>query len=277
MKKVVSWSKNENLLLTYDTPAEIQAFSTTRGHVDDKDRPYESFNPNPFCGDTPSKVLEAHIRLSSAIGVAPSNLIIPHQVHGHEVLDVDESLMSLDAEERAIRLDGIDALITRLSGVCICVSTADCVPVLVYDTTKGVCAAIHAGWRGTVQDIVGATIRKMSETYHVSPSECKAIIGPSISLESFEVGDEVYDEFANTGFCMQKIAKRYPCKGDAETGKWHIDLWEANRLQLIEAGLTPDSVTLAGVCTYKEYGKFFSARRLTINSGRIVTGIVNKR
>lgn len=265
---------SEDLLLKYDTHSDVIAFSTTRGCVDNKDNPYESFNLNPFCGDATSKVLEAQEELAAVLGLPRANLIIPRQVHGHEVLVVDEPLMELDAAERASRLDGIDALVTNLSGVCICVSTADCVPVLVYDSTKGVCAAIHAGWRGTVQNIVGETVRKMSETFSVCPSDFKSIIGPSISLQSFEVGDEVYSHFADAGFDMHKIAKRYPCKGSADAEKWHIDLWEANRLQLMEAGVQAKDITLAGICTYKEYERFFSARRLTINSGRIITGVV---
>ena len=94
-----------------------------------------------------------------------------------------------------------------------------------------------------------------------------AVVGPGISLESFEVGDEVYDEFGREGFPMEEIARRY---GE----KWHIDLWKANTLQLEGEGVRSENIEVAGICTYKNYDRFFSARRLSINSGRILTGIM---
>ena len=94
----------------------------------------------------------------------------------------------------------------------------------------------------------------------------RAVIGPGISADAFEVGDEVYAQFATAGFDMGRISHR--------TDKWHIDLWECNRLQLIEAGLEPASVAVAGICTYNNADDFFSARRLGTASGRIFTGII---
>ena len=95
-----------------------------------------------------------------------------------------------------------------------------------------------------------------------------ACIGPSISLESFEVGDEVYAAFAEAGFDMTRIAWKYE--------KWHLDLWEANRLQLLTHGVLPEHIEVAGICTYQQHKDFFSARRLGIQSGRILSGIMLK-
>ncbi len=92
-------------------------------------------------------------------------------------------------------LEGVDALVTDIPGYCLCVSTADCVPVLLYDTRKKVVAAIHAGWRGTVARIVEKTVSVMDNQYGSQGKDLIACIGPSISLEAFEVGDEVYDAF----------------------------------------------------------------------------------
>ena len=111
----------------------------------------------------------------------------------------------------------------------------------------------------------------MKERYGCSTTDIKAIIAPGISLDSFEIGEEVYLEFANAGFNMERIAKRYPAQ---QGEKWHIDLWEANRLQLIEAGVKEENIQVAGVCTYKNHNEFFSARRLGIQSGRIFNGIM---
>ena len=95
-----------------------------------------------------------------------------------------------------------------------------------------------------------------------------ACIGPSISLESFEVGDEVYDAFAKAGFDMDRIAKKYE--------KWHLDLWEANRLQLLAQGVWLEHIEVSGICTYQQHENFFSARRLGIKSGRILSGVMLK-
>ena len=92
-----------------------------------------------------------------------------------------------------------------------------------------------------------------------------ACIGPSISLESFEVGDEVYAAFDEAGFDMTRIARRYE--------KWHLDLWEANRMQLLACDVLPEHIEVAGICTYQRHEDFFSARRLGIKSGRILSGI----
>jgi YfiH family protein len=131
---------------------------------------------------------------------------------------------------------------------------------------KQVVAAVHAGWRGTVGRIVEKTLETMKLHYGTEGKDVVACIGPSISLESFEVGDEVYAAFEEAGFDMSRIARRYE--------KWHIDLWEANRLQLLAHGVLPSHIELAGVCTYQCHEDFFSARRLGINSGRILSGIM---
>jgi YfiH family protein len=169
---------------------------------------------------------------------------------------------------------GVDAAITDLKQTCIGVSTADCIPVLLHDTKRDVIAAIHAGWRGTVAMIVCKAIDMMRRVYGSCAGDIDAIIGPGISIDAFEVGDEVYNEFATAGFPMESIARRYPTTNGGT--KWHIDLWEANRLQLIEAGIPGDRIEVAGICTWTRHREFFSARRLGINSGRIFNGIINK-
>ena len=146
------------------------------------------------------------------------------------------------------------------------VSTADCIPVLLYDAAHHACCAVHAGWRGTVKRIVQKAVEAMFQVYGSQPSEIQAVIGPGISLRNFEVGDEVYQQFEEAGFDMQLIARRY--------GKWHIDLWEANRLTLLATGVKADRIQLSGICTYDRVDDFFSARRLGIHSGRIFTAIM---
>jgi YfiH family protein len=163
-------------------------------------------------------------------------------------------------------LQDVDAVVTDLKGYCLCVSTADCVPVLLYDKEKKVIAAVHAGWRGTVGRIVEKTLELMKAEYGTKGEDIVACIGPSISLEAFEVGDEVYAAFVEAGFDMSRIARRYE--------KWHLDLWEANRLQLLSQDVKEENIEVAGICTYNHCDDFFSARRLGIKSGRILSGII---
>jgi YfiH family protein len=183
--------------------------------------------------------------------------------------------MQLDKTQQTDVLMGVDAVITDLEQTCIGVSTADCIPVLLHDTKRDVIAAIHAGWRGTVSMIVCKAIDKMKRVYGSCAGDIDAIIGPGISIDAFEVGDEVYEAFKEAGFLMQKIARRYPT-ADGRT-KWHLDLWEANSLLLQECGVERERIEIAGVCTFTRHTEFFSARRLGINSGRIFSGIMARQ
>lgn len=245
----------------------ISHFITTReGGV--SSGTYASMNPGKYSGDDDSSVRKNLERLSAAIHLPPDRIVAPFQIHKDEVRVLDEDFLSLDAVSREAYLHGADALITHLPEVCVSVTTADCVPVLLYAPDVCAVAAVHAGWRGTVLRIVEKSVRTMVERYGCDPSRLLAGIGPSISCEAFEVGDEVVDSFRNAGFDLVPIVSRH-----SETGKAHIDLWECNRLQLLHAGLTASHIELSGICTYAHYDRYFSARRLGVRSGRILSGI----
>ena len=261
-------------LLEYALGPELRAFSTERmggvsqGH-------YASFNINRYCGDEESAVAENRSLLCRELGVDDKHLILPHQTHSTCVHVIDEAFLSLSPVERQTMLEGVDGLITALPGVCVGVSTADCVPVLLADAANGVIAAVHAGWRGTLGGIAGVAVHTLCQKFGLKPAHLKAVIGPSISLPAFEVGHEVYDAFEATDrFPMSQIARRYPARGGGE--KWHIDLWAANFITLEQCGVLMENIQVAGVCTYSQYDRFFSARRLGIHSGRIFTGIIRK-
>ena len=258
-------------ILEYNIGTGARAFSTMRGGGSGN---YEGFNITHYCGDAPEHVAACREELCDMLGITDSRLLLPRQTHGCEVLCIDSAFMELAHEEQQARLYGIDAVVTSLPRTCIGVSTADCIPLLLHDARLNVVAAVHAGWRGTVANIAAKCIEAMQERYGCQCEDITAIIGPGISMSAFEVGDEVYAEFSRAGFEMEKIARRYPTADGGE--KWHIDLWEANRLQLIEAGIPGDRIEVAGICTWTRHREFFSARRLGINSGRIFNGIINK-
>lgn len=262
MKRLASDSKMLGYELMKAYP-NISCFSTTR-HGGCSEGEYASFNCNGYCGDTAESVGRNRELLRSLLPDSLIELVIPHQTHSDCVKVVDAAYVGGNVE-----LEGVDALVTDMPGYCLCVSTADCVPVLLYDTCNRVVAAIHAGWRGTVARIVEKTLSVMGRRYGTQGKDIIACIGPSISWEAFEVGDEVYHAFDEAGFDMDLIARR--------KAKWHIDLWEANRQQLLSAGVRPGQVEVAGICTYHNNFDFFSARRQGIRSGRILSGIlINK-
>ena len=249
----------------YDFGPGVRAFSTTR-HGGAGSGAYGGFNINPYCGDEPEAVAANRDALCRMLGIAASCLVLPHQTHGTAIRRIGEDFAGLPAADREALLEGVDAVMTDVAGVCVGVSTADCIPVLLHDAIRHVCCAVHAGWRGTVAGITARAVAAMADAYGCVPDTLTAWIGPGISVENFEVGDEVYSEFAAAGFDMGRVSRRY--------AKWHIDLWECNRMQLEQAGVCPQSIHVAGVCTYSHADDYFSARRLGAYSGRIFTGIM---
>ena len=255
------------ILHFYDFGQNVTAFSTTRqgGYSEGN---YGQFDINRYCGDSPEHIAQNRQALCQLLDIDDHHLLMPHQVHLTEVATIDADFLRLDSNERQQRLEGIDAIMTDRVGVCIGVSTADCIPVLLYDGVHRAACAVHAGWRGTVARIVEKAVKTMTATYGTRPSDLVAQTGPGISLDSFEVGDEVYDAFAQAGFDMAAISQKQ--------AKWHINLPACNRLQLIATGVMPEHISVSDICTYKSHDTFFSARRLGINSGRIFTAILMK-
>jgi len=178
----------------------------------------------------------------------PYYVIQPHQVHEDKIAIIDNPY--IDREN----LRGIDALITSLDGCAIGVRSADCVPILLYDSVNSVIAAIHSGWRGTVKRISQKTVRQMTHEFGTVPASLRAVIGPSIGPEAFEVKSDVVDAFQEAGFQMGRICK---AKG---SNTFLIDLWEANKSLLVEMGMNPQNIQVAGICSYTNHNEFYSAR-----------------
>ena len=257
-------------LLNYPMDASVMAFSTTR-HGGHGSGAYGTFNCTPYSGDEPKVVHANQKLLCDWAGIPEERLIIPYQTHSCNVLTIGHDFLQMTSEERHAILQEKDAVMTDLKGVCLCISTADCIPILLHDPVHKAIAAIHAGWRGTVGRIVEQTLRAMHETYGTQYADLRAIIGPGISLDAFEVGIEVYKAFDEAGFDMRRIAQWHEAKG-----KYHLDLPMANRLQLQSTGIPPEQIHDSYICTYAQHDDFFSARRLGIKSGRILNGIVIK-
>lgn len=237
----------------------IDAFTTERGAADGVSA-YSEFNCCDYVGDDAAHVEACRRQLCGLIGT--NHLATARQTHSANVAVVD----SLQAEP----LQGVDALVTGLTDVAIGVFTADCVPVLMCDPANGVIAAVHAGWRGTVAGIVSKAVEAMAGI-GADRRRIEAVVGPSICQSCFEVGEEVVAEFALHGFSLNTIVKR-----NSATSKSHIDLAEANRQLLVEAGVPCGNIALSGLCTRCQPQRFFSARRLGVRSGRVLTAIIRR-
>ena len=203
-------------------------------------------------------------KLAQTIGFDINRLVTGEQTHSLNiavVTDVEAGRGSLDIDSR---IPCTDALITNCRGVCLMVLTADCVPVLLYDPATHSAAAIHAGWRGTANGIVGLTVRKMTDEFGAKPEHLMAAIGPCIGACCFEVGDDVAAHFSRW---PNTILRR------SEWPRPHIDLVLANRLQLEQAGIPATNIESSDECTKcGPHGLFSHRRDQTL--GRIGTGII---
>ena len=201
----------------------------------------------------------------------PCPVVQAHQVHGCEVALIDRP--GITREE----LDGYDALVTNIPGVAIGIRTADCIPVLLYDPVHRTVAAVHAGWRGTLARILRKVIFRMGQEYSTDAKDLKAVIGPGICGECFQVGEEVAASFKDAGFPMDAIYSWNGARveGEMKTGH-HIDLPEANRRILIEEGVEPAKIIVPGICTYETLG-LYSARREGRECGRNISAIMLRR
>lgn len=257
---------NKLPLLIYPTSPTFLAFTTLReGGVSQGE--YASFNLNPYCGDNLNDVRENAQRLATALKIPADRIFLPYQTHQTSAALVDEAFLALTTEMQLQQLHGVDIIIANTSNVCVGVSTADCIPILLYHPHLSLVCAVHAGWRGTVARIVQKAVDKLNELVPNCAPHLHAIIGPGISLAHFEVGDEVYDAFVNAGFDGKKIARK--------EDKWHINLTLCNQQQLLQKGLLSENIHVDGRCTYQEDHTFFSARRQGIHSGRLYTGIIH--
>ena len=155
-----------------------------------------------------------------------------------------------------------DALITDQKGVVLCVLTADCVPVLLYDPKKEVVAAVHAGWKGTKLKIVAKTVQKMQKLFGCSAENIVAGIAPAIGRCCYEVGEEVAQHFFD-------LREAFTTRED----KYMLDLSFINKQQLLDSGLQKENIKISGICTACEVERYFSYRKEQGCSGRFMSMI----
>ncbi len=226
------------------------AQSTRLGGV--SEAPYQSLNLGKSTNDNPEHVIENRNLFFSALGTDMSKVAMSGQVHGTEILLADKPIME----------KGFDAIISNTAGLMIAVSTADCTPVLIYDTKNKAIAAIHSGWRGTAANITKKTLLKMNQQFNTKGSDCIAFIGVCIGYNAFEVGSDVAQHFDDS-------VKRV----DLTTQKYFVDLKTANKHQLLQSGLKEENIEISNYCTVKNNDLFFSHRYEKGITGRMMATI----
>ena len=198
-------------------------------------------------------------KLASAMGVTESRIFFPSQVHKTRIVNVTEQTKKEELLET-------DALITAHKGICIAVMSADCVPILLFDRKNHAVGAVHSGWRGTVARILEKTLEQMQTEFGTKGKDLVAGIGPSVCQESYEVGEEVVHEVTQAFGPGSGLMIHKP------NNKANLDLWKANKLQLLEFGVEESSIEISDLCTVKNNNYFFSARKG--DAGRFAAGIV---
>lgn len=236
--------------------------------------------------DPRESVLENRMLLAQAVtGQRSTPLIGLRQFHSNLVVLVDERVAG---RTPVLKADGV---ITATPGLLLAIQTADCIPVLVADRKRRVVAAFHAGWRGTVKRIVELGVGRMRLEFGSEPKDLIAAIGPGVRQCCYAVGEEVLSEFESQFtygrelirevFDSDPVRTRYPmlfltqrAPGHSPIGPaLHLDLIEANRRQLLDAGLKPAAIKTTGGCTSCHMDLFFSHRASQGHAGRMMSVI----
>ena len=193
------------------------------------------------------------------------HVVTVHQVHGTEVLILDQR--NARVPKSSTDAHGYDAIVTDQPGVLVSVETADCVPILLLDPVRGVSAAVHAGWRGTLGGIVPKTVAVMQNRFGCSLRSIRAAIGPSIGVCCYEVNGAVLAPLKRGCPYWAEVVE------DVKGTKAHLDLRGLNRRQLEEVGIAPARIESVNLCTACHPDLFYSYRREGAGTGRMISGI----
>lgn len=241
--------------------------STRQGGI--SPAPFDNLNLSFGTDDLPENVVQNRKMLAEATQMPLENWCVPSQTHSDNILCISVLERGKGAFSQSNALPDTDGLLSKYKNIVLAVQSADCVCSLYYDTEKQVIGAAHAGWRGTLKLLPQKMVLTMQKEFGSKPENIWIGIAPSISLEKYEVGDEVVSE-------VEKVfgTKENFLWWNDQNQKFHFNLQYAHLFQLQEVGINPEHIEIMPHCTYTEQDLFFSARRDKNQTGRFGAGIM---
>jgi len=225
-----------------------------------KDSKYSfSFSLALHTGETPQNIIENRKLLEQKF--PKMHFVVANQTHSSNIAVISTS-QNIGWRDENSAISNCDAMITNQKGVMLTILTADCVPILLFDKNLNIVSAIHAGWRGTEQQIVIKTVQRMISEFGSNPTDIIAGVAPSIRRCCYEVDWGVAKYFSDYQGAFDKVGDKYM-----------LDLPHINRLQLLEAGLIEKNIELSNICTACEVNSYFSYRKENGCSGRFMSMI----
>jgi hypothetical protein len=238
----------------FDTyPRLTHAIFTRRGGY--SQRPFHSLNLGASVGDDPEAVKKNFEQVCQVVNITPAQTVSCHLIHSAHILTIDQT------NQQRLMGKG-DGLVTAEPDIYLAMRFGDCAPLIFFDPVRGAVGLTHAGWRGTIQNVAGETVRTMVQQLGCYPANIMAVIGPAIGPCCYEVGAEV---MAAAAGCFGDTSGLFIHRnGSADQA--HFDLWEANRRQLAAAGVR--HIIQSGLCTACRTDEFFSHRAEHGQTGR---------
>lgn len=216
--------------------------------------------------DNPENVYKNYQFFCDATGIDINKIITTKQVHSNKVVKLDENHSFRSIREPGCDFPSVDGVITNIPGVTLFAFSADCSLIMLVDPVNKAIGLCHSGWRGTVGRISQNALNMMSENYGTNPEDVIVTIGPSICQECFEVEWDMIEE-ARKGFDPKDYDKIYYKKNDT---KYQFNLWEANRIVLLESKIKQDNIFMPNLCTKCNPELLFSHRNMGLNRGTLI-------
>jgi purine-nucleoside/S-methyl-5'-thioadenosine phosphorylase / adenosine deaminase len=258
------WRESDGVRALVCAPLEqdgfVNGFSTRIGGV--SEMPANALSLAGFNEDTAENILENRRRF---LKLFPGQWELAGcwQVHGADVRVVQTAEEAKPAENQLGDTIFCDVIVSNAEGVLAAVKTADCVPILLGDPVSGAFAAVHAGWRGTLAGAVVVGVERLAKEYDARPESLRIAIGASAGPCCYEVGSEVIEAFT------KKFANGEKLFSETRPGHAKVDLLKANRDQLESAGVLPERIHTAPICTMCRTDLFFSYRKEKSLHGKV--------
>lgn len=223
-------------------------FTTRLGGVSQGD--FFSMNLSFTRGDQADHVAENYRRIGEVLGCGPENMVASHQTHTTNIRKVTAADRGKGIT-RPRDYEDVDGLMTDVSGITLVTYFADCVPLFFVDTVHKAVGLAHSGWKGTAAGMGICMVKAMGEAYGTKPEDLCVAIGPSICVDCYEVEGDVAEQFGRFSGVV-KPGKIH--------GKYQLDLWEANRQNLLAAGVRREKIAVTDICTCCNSSYLFSHR-----------------